>query len=86
MQYTYFLIDPRDDSVFYVGKGYGRRIRVHSYMMGAKEHHNPKLLSKLRKISSLGLKHKAFKIFEHETSELVRQVFFGKLLASIGKG
>ena len=23
---------------------------------------------------------------EHETSELVRQVFFGKLLASIGKG
>ena len=66
MQYTYFLIDPRDDSVFYVGKGYGRRIRVHSYMMGAKEHHNPKLLSKLRKISSLGLKHEAFKIFEHK--------------------
>src|SRR6516162_6790134 len=82
MHYTYFLIDPRDDSVFYVGKGYGCRIRVHSYMMGAKEHHNPKLLSKLRKISSLGLKHKAFKIFEHEDAwpclASKNHPFFGK--------
>ena len=27
--YVYFLIDPRDDSIFYVGKGKGKRIRRH---------------------------------------------------------
>lgn len=28
--YVYFLIDPRDDQIFYVGKGKGKRIHTHT--------------------------------------------------------
>ncbi len=27
--YVYLLIDPRDDKIFYVGKGYGNRVFYH---------------------------------------------------------
>ncbi len=29
--YVYILIDPRDDSIFYVGKGMGQRLLAHGY-------------------------------------------------------
>jgi hypothetical protein len=48
--YVYVFIDPRDESIFYVGKGSGNRISAHR-----PQKHNPHLFSKLEKIRKLGL-------------------------------
>lgn len=39
--YTYFLIDPRDQKIFYVGKGQGRRIHQHVANVHAGRFDNP---------------------------------------------
>jgi hypothetical protein len=66
MFYTYVLIDPRDDSVFYVGKGKGYRSEQHVKSARKTLHRNPKLQNKINKIISMGLMPYAEKIFEHE--------------------
>jgi NUMOD3 motif len=49
-----------------VGKGKGRRIRTHTYNALKGSHRNRYLQNKLRRISDLGLKIVAEKIFEHD--------------------
>ncbi|MCH8506462.1 MAG: GIY-YIG nuclease family protein [Ectothiorhodospiraceae bacterium] len=37
--YVYFLVDPRDGAIFYVGKGSGRRMYVHRERLGSDKNH-----------------------------------------------
>ena len=53
--YVYVFIDPRDNQVFYVGKGRGSRITDHFSKILRKAHYNSKLSNKVNKIWSLGL-------------------------------
>lgn len=66
LSYTYVLVDPRDDSVFYVGKGTGGRVLIHFRVAKRGKHYNPRLQNKLSKIESLGFKATYERIFEHE--------------------
>jgi hypothetical protein len=63
MYYVYQLIDPRDGSVFYVGKGVGNRVNHHVLMSSKGRHYNPKLQRKIAKITGLGLTIRGEKIF-----------------------
>jgi hypothetical protein len=84
LHYTYVLIDPRDESVFYVGKGNGGRLRKHWSYAVRGVHHNRKLQNKISRILDVGLKPRAEKIFEHqdEWPTLVNEVsaiaFYGR--------
>lgn len=63
--YVYFLIDPRTDAVFYVGKGSGDRISYHTRLIVSGEiHYNRRLHNKIAKILRLGLRPIEFKVFE----------------------
>ena len=53
--YVYILIDPRDNQVFYIGKGTANRIKHHEYEARNTDK-NSKKLNKIRKIESLGLR------------------------------
>lgn len=83
LHYTYFLIDPRNDEVFYVGKGVKRRFFVHFQDVRRGKHYNPKLKNKLLKLLSLGLTPIVEKIFEHEdewpchANEMFAIAFYG---------
>lgn len=48
--YTYFLIDPRDEAIFYVGKGIGRRLTQHVGAVKAGRVDNP---AKCRRIADI---------------------------------
>ncbi len=82
--YTYVLIDPRDMSVFYAGKGSGVRIRGHLVMAVSNRHYNAKLQNKILKILSMGLGVIAEKIFEHDeqwpchANEVAVIAFYGR--------
>jgi len=56
--YVYELTDPRDGSIFYVGKGSGRRIHIHALSVKRQDsrykRHNPKLFNKISSILSDG--------------------------------
>jgi hypothetical protein len=56
--YTYELIDPRDNKVFYVGKGCNKRMYSHEKTVARGQIiiHNSYLTRKINKILSLGLK------------------------------
>jgi hypothetical protein len=66
LHYTYVLIDPRDSSVFYVGKGFGRRMFDHKKHSIRGAHRNLYVQRKILKILGLGLQVVPEKIFEHE--------------------
>jgi hypothetical protein len=57
--YVYSLIDPRNGSVFYVGKGQGSRTKRHLRACVAGIHDNPKLQNKVNKILKKGLVYEA---------------------------
>src|SRR6266404_7368193 len=84
MHYTYVLTDPRNDEVFYVGKGCKNRIHVHLRRAKLGNHRNQKLQNKILKIVSLGLLPTAEKIFEHEDEtcchwvEIFAIAFYGR--------
>jgi len=81
MHYTYVLIDPRSNEVFYVGKGV--KGRMHRHLQGRGSHGNLKLKNMILKILSLGLVPIAEKIFEHEdewpchANEIAAIAFYG---------
>ena len=67
--YVYLLIDPRNDKVFYVGKGKGNRINQH--LLGALDDktHETEKIKKIREIQNSGLEVK-HAVLRHElTSE-----------------
>jgi hypothetical protein len=80
--YTYVLTDPRNNEVFYVGKGVSGRMHVH--LQGRGDHGNPKLQNKISKILGLGLTPIGEKIFEHEdewpchANEMAAIAFYGR--------
>jgi hypothetical protein len=63
--YTYVLIDPTTDEVFYIGKGTRYRMTEHLLEYRGR-HSNPYVKNKIRRIISLGLTPRAEKIFEHQ--------------------
>ena len=71
--YTYVLIDPRDDSPFYVRKGKGGRVQDH--LRG--HSHNKFVKNKIKKILSLGLEVKV-KYLREGVNEL--QAFMTEVL------
>jgi hypothetical protein len=62
--YVYFLIDPSNDKVFYIGKGHGNRMFRHKDKSLNGSHHNKHVQNKILKIISNGLDIKYEKIFE----------------------
>lgn len=66
--YVYLLIDPRDDSVFYVGKGCGNRINQH--VLGALDDNTFETakIKKIREIQNKGMDVKSV-ILRHELTE-----------------
>ena len=67
--YVYVLIDPRDNEVFYVGKGTGERVLQHS-LDAAKEHISETAkLNQIRKIADQGLEETRLIVGRFETSE-----------------
>lgn len=66
--YVYVLIDPRDNKIFYVGKGKGNRINQH--LIGALDELTSETdkIKKIREIQSLGLE-VGLDIIRHELSE-----------------
>ena len=67
--YVYLLIDPRNDKVFYVGKGKGNRINQH--LLGAldDETHETEKIKKIREIQNSGLEVKHVVLRHELTSE-----------------
>lgn len=66
--YVYILIDPRDNSVFYVGKGKGNRVNQH--LLGALDEQSEETekILRIREIQSLGLS-VGLDIIRHELTE-----------------
>lgn len=66
--YVYVLIDPRDDKVFYVGKGKGNRVNQH--LLGALDEQSVETdkIRRIREIQSLGL-NVGLDIIRHELTE-----------------
>lgn len=70
MYYVYELIDPRDNKVFYVGKGKHKRMYSHyNRIKNGYGSHNIFLERKIKKIINENLKPKCKKIFESENEE-----------------
>ena len=66
--YVYLLIDPRDNKVFYVGKGKGNRINQH--LLGALDDktNETEKIKKIREIQNAGLEVK-HSVLRHELTE-----------------
>lgn len=66
--YVYLLIDPRNNKVFYVGKGKSNRINQH--LLGALDDktHETEKIKKIREIQNAGLEVKHF-VLRHELTE-----------------
>jgi hypothetical protein len=66
--YVYLLIDPRNNKVFYVGKGKGNRINQH--LLGALDNktNETEKIKKIRDIQRIGLEVKHF-VLRHELTE-----------------
>lgn len=64
--YVYHLVDPRDGSVFYVGKGTGSRVRAHE--VEARKGVTSEKCKRIREIwaSGLPVDRRVVRIFEHE--------------------
>ena len=66
--YVYVLIDPRDNNIFYVGKGKGNRVNQH--LLGAldEDSQETEKIKRIREIQSLGLR-VGLDIIRHELTE-----------------
>lgn len=66
--YVYFLINPIDNKIFYVGKGTGERMFIHEKKArkGISSNNNSKLFNKINEIHKLGLSIVYDKIFESD--------------------
>lgn len=53
--YVYFLIDPRDSGIFYVGKGSGRRVKTHVAGVKRGRYDNPKKGRRISEILAAGM-------------------------------
>ena len=53
--YVYALVDPRNDKVFYIGKGTGNRVFSHEIESGKSRESEKKKLQKIREIEECGL-------------------------------
>jgi hypothetical protein len=73
--YVYHLIDPRTDTVFYVGKGKGNRANEH--LTGRNRNENPFKDNVISKIREAGFEPSIVKVFENleneEACQLERQ-------------
>lgn len=71
MFYVYHLIDPRNNLVFYVGKGKNNRMFKHEkcVKLGKMPNGNKKLFDKITEIISLNLNIKYEKVFETENEK-----------------
>ncbi len=69
--YIYLLINSLDEQVFYVGKGFERRMYWHKSHALKGSHHNKHLQNKIRKLLQEGGKIIYQKIFESEDEKLV---------------
>jgi hypothetical protein len=69
--YIYLLINSIDNTVFYVGKGFGKRMYWHKSHALKGDHHNKHLQNKIRKLLGEGGKILYNKVFESEIEELV---------------
>lgn len=72
MFYVYFLIDPRDDQIFYVGKGRGLRMYQHEKEKPAEENVNHKKACRIWEIHAAGMRvrHEVFAAHLAETAAL----------------
>ena len=52
--YVYALVDPRNDKVFYVGKGTGNRVFSHEIESGKSRESEKKKLQHIREIENCG--------------------------------
>lgn len=66
--YCYLLIDPRDDAIFYVGKGKGKRIKSHARRAASGAIDNVEKHRRIRAILGAGLRVRevVFAAFEEE--------------------
>lgn len=85
MFYVYNLIDPRDNSIFYVGKGKGNRMYKHEqYVLNNKlPNGNKVLFDKIMEIKLNNLEIIYKKVFETE-DEMTAYEFENKLINEIG--
>lgn len=66
--YVYFLIDPRDDAIFYVGKGKGKRMFSHSKRVG-KTIDNAEKVKRIRAIHEAGQNVRAVAFSTHDREQ-----------------
>ena len=85
MFYVYNLIDPRDNSVFYIGKGKGNRMYKHEkYTLNNKlPNGNKSLFDKIKEIKMNNLDIIYKKVFETDDETLAYQ-FENKLINEVG--
>jgi len=85
MFYVYNLIDPRDNSIFYVGKGKGNRMFRHEqYTLNNKlPNGNKFLFDKIKEIKTCNLEIVYKKVFETE-DEMLAYEFENKIINEIG--
>lgn len=63
--YVYSLIDPRDETVFYIGKGTGNRWKHHQWASRTGNHHNAAVAERIEAIRAHGLQVQGKLIWEN---------------------
>lgn len=66
--YVYCLVDPRDERIFYIGKGRGNRVFAHAYAALESEEKGTDKLDKIREIITAGYKVRHY-IIRHKLTE-----------------
>jgi len=66
--YVYILIDPRNNKIFYVGKGKGNRINQHLLGTLNDKTHETEKIKKIREIQNSGLEVKHI-VLRHELTK-----------------
>ena len=86
MYYVYQLIDPRNNSIFYVGKGKNNRMYVHENYVkrGRLPNGNKNLFEKIKEIKDLELNIIYTKVFETDDEKLAYE-YENMLINKIGK-
>jgi hypothetical protein len=82
--YVYLLIDPRNNRIFYVGKGKGNRINQHLLVALNNHTHETKKINKIRDIQNAGLEVK-LDILRHGLNEDVAFEIESSIIDTIGK-
>lgn len=84
LSYVYFLVDPRNNEVFYVGKGKGNRVFQHAEDALVSEADSDKL-EKIREIRAAGMPVQHF-ILRHGLEDKESLLIEASLIDFIGKG